>query len=134
MSERHDRSVNSASSTILGYAENIRSLLSKEPQAGVNDRLSPGDSKEVEVALDNIKEIIKKYREEAGLQGEDLNVRWRIFVMEESMENMLYDIRPERLGKTYGKIESEEQAKRLDGLYDDLSAQVRRLKDVLSKK
>lgn len=106
MGERHDRSVKSTSTTILGYVEEIRSLLSKENgfQASVNGRLSPEDSKEVEEALKNIEEIIENYWEEAGLQGDALNVKWKILVMAEFMENLIHDTRPVRLGKTHVKI------------------------------
>jgi hypothetical protein len=135
MGERHDRSVKSASSTILGYVEEIRSLLSKEDgfQANVNGRLSTEDSKNVEAAIKNIEEIIKKYWGEAGLQGDDLNVKWKILIMAVFMENLIHDTRPERLQKTHGEMESIEQVKRLDGLCNDLYLQVQRLKDIVSK-
>ena len=136
MSERHDRSVRSTLLTILEYAEEIEALLSKvdEFNESVSGRLSPEDSKAVEAVLNDIGEVIRKYWGEAGLRGNDLNVRWRIFVMAEFMESLLYDVRPERLGKTHGEIESAEQAKQLGKLCDDLYIQVKQLKDISLKK
>jgi hypothetical protein len=136
MSERHDRSIKSTSSTILEYVKEIRSLLLIEDgfQASVNGRLSPEDTKEAEDALKNIEAIIKKYWDEAGLQGDDLNVKWKILVTVEFMENLIHDTRPKRLEKTHGEMGSVEQAQRLDRLCDDLSDQVKRLKGISLKK
>jgi len=136
MSECHDRSVRSTFLTILDYVAEIKSLLSKEDEFNerVNGRLSREDSNEVEDILEKIEEIIRKYWGETGLQGDDLNVQWRIFVMSEFIEDLLYDIRPERLGTTHGKMESAIQAKKLGTLCDDLNEQVKRLKDISSKK
>ncbi len=132
MSERHDRSVKSTSLTILEYADKIKSLLSKEDgsQANVIGRLSSEDSKEAEEALGNIEKIIMNYWDEAGFQGDDLNVKWKILVMAEFMENIITDARPERLKKTHGEIESAEEAKRIEILCDDLYCQVQRLKNI----
>ena len=78
--------------------------------------------------------FVRNYWAESGLRGDDLNVKWKILVMAEFMENLIHDTRPERLEKTHGEIGSAEQVKRLDRLCDDLSGQVQRLKGISLKK
>jgi hypothetical protein len=49
------------------------------------------------------------------------------------MENMVNDIRPEHLSRTYGDIDSE-QAKKLEELCDRLDEHIKSLKEISTRR
>jgi len=135
MGERHVRSVRSTMLTLLGYIKEIRSLAGAEdePYVRVSGRPAPEEVKEIEATLARIEGAIMDYWDSAGLSHEETDVKWRIYVLAQFMEDLVYDMRPERLNRTHGAIESEEQAKKLEGLCVELEGQIRRLKELSSK-
>ncbi|WP_174589685.1 hypothetical protein [Methanocella conradii] len=135
MGERHERSVRSAALTMLGYIKEIRSLMSAgdEFHSSVNGRPTALEKEEMEKALRGMERAIEDYWDAARLPYEEKDVKWRIYVLAQFMEDLVYDMRPEQMGKTHGRIESEEQAERLERLCERLEEHIRRLKELSSK-
>ncbi len=116
METRHERSVLSTASTVIKYIKEIRTLISTDDalRTSVNGSLTALEKSEMLTILDEMEATIKKYRDVSGLTPQDTkNVKWRIFLLSQFMDDIVHDIRPERLSKRYGNIESEEQAKKL---------------------
>ncbi len=135
MSERHDRSVRAAVMMMLGYTKEIQSLMESgdDLYSSIKSRPTAEEVAEVDAILSGIERAIEEYWGDSGMPPEEKDVKWRIYVLSQFMEDLVYDMRPERLNKRYGNIESEEQAKRVGELCDRLDGQIRRLKDISSK-
>jgi hypothetical protein len=135
MDERHERSVQSAALTIMGYIQEIRSMAAADDtfHSSVNCKPTPDEAKEIESILSDMEMTIKDYWSDSGFQQDQKNARWHIFIIAQFMENLVYDIRPEHLCRTHGDIRSKEQAKKLEELCDRLDEQVRRLKEISSQ-
>ena len=135
MGEHHDRSIKSTALTLLNYIKEIRSLTGADDEfyAHVSVRPTDEEAKEIESILSGMEEAITDYWDSFGLSQDEKDVRWQIFVLAQFMENLVDDMRPERLSRTHGSIDSEEQAKRLGELCERLGGQIRRLKAVSSK-
>ncbi len=135
MGERHVRSIRSTVLTLLGYIKEIRSLAGAEdePYMRVSDRPTPAEAKEIEATLASIEGAIMDYWNSSGLSHDEKDVRWHIYVLAQFMEDLVYDMRPERLNRTHGAIESGAEAERLERLCVELEGHIRRLKELSSK-
>lgn len=135
MSERHDRSVRAAVMMMLGYAKEIQSLIvsGDDFHSSLKGRPTAEEADEIDTILSGIERDIEEYWGRSGMPQEETDVKWRIYLLSQFMEDLVDDMHPERLNKRYGNIESEEQAKRVGELCKQLDGQIRRLKDISSK-
>jgi hypothetical protein len=136
METRHERSVSSTASTVLKYIKEIRSLISTDDDlhTSVNGNITAAEKREILTILDDMEEAIKNYWDGSGLPPQDIkNVKWRIFLLSQFMDDMVNDMRPERLSKTHGDIGSDESAIKLGEFCERLDEQISRLKRLSSK-
>ncbi|BAI62542.1 hypothetical protein MCP_2470 [Methanocella paludicola SANAE] len=135
MCGRHNRSVSAAATTILGYIREIRSLMASGDQfhSSLKGRPTAEEVKEINNIMAGMERAIEDYWGDSGLPQEETDVKWRIYVLSQFMEDLVDDMRPEKLRKTHGDIESDEQAEKMGELCDRLDEQVRRLKRIASK-
>jgi hypothetical protein len=135
MDERHDRSIKSTTLTLLSYIKEIRSLAAAgdEFHTSVRGRPTAEEANEIESILACIEGAITEYWNSSGLSQDEKKVKWQIFVLAQFMEDLVDDMRPERLSRTHGSIDSEEQVEKLARLCERLDGQIRRLKALSSK-
>ena len=132
MKELHERSIRSTTLTIAGYLREIRTLLDAEH--GLHDcsngRLSPEEQGTAASALANMEGIIERYREELGIPKGEVDQKWKLLVLAETMENLVHDMSAERLDKKYGPAGTAAERAKIGQLQAELREQIRRLKDV----
>jgi len=135
MGERHDRSIKSTAQTLLGHVKEIRSLAGAGDglHVHVSGRPTAEEAGEIEEILSGIEGIITDYWNSSGLLQDEVDVKWQIFVLAQFMEDLVDDMRPERLSRTHGSMGSREQAERLGELCEQLDVQIHRLKNISSK-
>jgi hypothetical protein len=135
MGEHHDRSVRASAMTLLGYIKEIRSLMASgdEFHSSVNGRPTAIEMREIEATLTGMERAIEDYWDNSSLPQEEKDIKWRIYVLSRFMEDLVHDMRPGRLSKTHGRIESEERAEKLGELCEQLDRQIRRLRNISSK-
>ncbi len=132
MGVHHDRSIQSSAMTILSYIREIRSLMvaGDEFHSSLKGRPTAKEAEEIDDILANMERAIEDYWGGSGLSQEEKDVKWNIHVLSQFMEDLVYDMRPEHLGRTHGSIESGEQANNIEELCDRLDEQIRRLKRI----
>ncbi len=135
MGERHERSIKSTMLTLLNHIKEIRSLAAADDEfhTSVSGRPTADEAKEIESILVAIEGAITEYWNSSGLPQGETKAKWQIFVLAQFMEDLVDDVRPERLNRTHGSMESREQAEMLGELCDRLGAQISRLKSISSR-
>jgi len=135
LGERHDRSIRSTALTLLGYIKEIRSLAGAgdDFHSSVSGRPSAEDAKEIESILSAMEAAIKNYWNNSGLSPDEKDIKWQMLVLTQFMEDLVFDLRPERLSKTHGNIGTMDQAKKLEELCRLLEEDIGRLKRVYSR-
>ena len=76
---------------------------------------------------------IKNYWNNSGLSPDEKDIKWQMLVLTQFMEDLVFDLRPERLSKTHGNIGTMDQAKKLEELCRLLEEDIGRLKRVYSR-
>jgi len=129
MGDRHGRSIQSTAVTILGYIKEIRSLIAPDTRSHtpLKGRLTGAEGEEIDEVLARMENAIDDYLSDAGLTPEEADVKWRIYILSQLMEDMVHDMRPERLNRTHGCMEPE-RAEKLRVFCGSLHEQIRRLK------
>jgi polyribonucleotide nucleotidyltransferase len=131
--DAHGRSIRSTTLTIAGYLQEIKMLLSEDVSDGPGSRFTPGERKAVATALSNMETIIERYRDEFNFSKGEIDVKWKVLVLAEAMENLVHDMGTDRLDKKYGQMDSAGERRRIGELQEELREQIRRLKDVSAR-
>jgi hypothetical protein len=128
----HERSIKSATLTITGYLQEIRSLLNEDHQLhdSSNGRFSLEEQEAVVAALANMEKIIERCWEEFSFSKDEIDLKWKVLVLAETMDNLVHDMGADRLNKKYGSLHSAEDREKIGQLQEKLREQIRRLKDV----
>lgn len=134
MKDLHERSIKSSTLTIAGYLQEIRSLLNEDHQLhdSSNGRFSLEEEEAVAATLANMECIIERYWDEFSFSKGEIDLKWKVFVLAETMENLVHDMGADRLNKKYGSLDSAEEREQIGKLQEELREQIRRLKDVSS--
>ena len=135
MGEHHDRSIQSTALTLLSYIKEIRALAAADDEfhTSVSGRPTADEAKEIGSILSSLEDDITDYWNSSGFAQDEMDLKWQIFVLAQFMEDLVDDMRPERLSRTHGSIESEEQAEKLGGLCERLEGKIHQLKRISSK-
>ncbi len=91
------------------------------------------EAKEIDDILTGMERAIGDYWDGSGLRPEERDIKWRIYVLSQFMEDLVHDMRPERLRKTHEDIGSEERSEMMEAPCEHLDEHVRRLKRISSK-
>jgi hypothetical protein len=130
--DTHERSIKSTTLTIAGYLQEARALLNEEHRLhdSSNGRFSPEEQETVAATLASMEGIIERYWGEFGLSKGEIDLKWKVFILAETMENLVHDMGADRLNKKYGSLDSAEEREQIGKLQEELREQIRRLKDV----
>jgi hypothetical protein len=128
----HERSIKSTTLTIAGYLREIRMLLSEEHrlQDSSNGMFSPEEQEAAVMALADMERIIERYWDEFSFSKGEIDLKWNVFILAETMEDLVHDMGADRLNKKYGALDSAEEREQIGKLQEELREQIRRLKDV----
>ncbi|OPY30645.1 MAG: hypothetical protein A4E28_00186 [Methanocella sp. PtaU1.Bin125] len=134
MNGPHGRAIKSTMLTITAYLQELRAALNEDNRGydRPGDQLSPGERETADAAIANMEGIIERYFDEFGISKDRADLRWKIFVLAESMENLVHDIEPGRLGRKYGPPDSADEREQIEKLQEALREQIRLLKSVSS--
>jgi hypothetical protein len=130
--DTHERSIKSTTITIAGYLQEIRSLINEDHQLhdSSNGRFSLEEEEAVAATLANIESIIERYWDEFSFSKGEIDLKWKVLVLAETMENLVHDMGADRLNKKYGSLDSAEEREQIGKLQEELREQIRQLKDV----
>jgi polyribonucleotide nucleotidyltransferase len=128
----HERSIKSTTLTIAGYLREIRTLLNEDHnlQDTSNGCFSPVEQEAVAATLANMEAIIERCWDEFSFSKGEIDLKWKVLILAETMDNLVHDMSADRLNKKYGSPDSAEEREKIGRLQEELRAQIRRLKDV----
>jgi hypothetical protein len=128
----HERSIKSATLTIAGYMQEIRVLLKEDHNLHdcSGGRFSAEELETVAVVLDNMEQIIEKYWEEFSFSKGEIDLKWNVFVLAETMENLVHDMSADLMDRKYGALESAGERAKIAQLQEEVREQIRRLKEI----
>jgi|AGTN01.3.fsa_nt_gi hypothetical protein len=132
--DSHERSIKSTILTIAGYLQEIRAFLDEDDKVHgcSGDGFSPDEQEAAVAALANMELIIERYRDEFNFSNGEIDLKWKVFVLAETMENLVHDMNADRLNKKYGALESSADREKIGQMQEELREQIRRLKEASS--
>ena len=134
MNTPYHRSIKSSTLTLMEYQNRIRSILGSENNfySDVQKYFSPHEREQILEVIGSLESNIEKFWKEYEYGKDNVDEQWGVWVLAEAMENLVHDMELKRLSKTYGKIESEAERKRISALHEDLHTQIQLLKKICS--
>lgn len=134
MKDSHERSIKSTTLTITGYLQEIHALLDEDNKLHgcSGDGFSHREQEAAVAALANMEMIIERYRDEFNFSKGEIDLKWKVFILAETMENLVHDMSADRLNKKYGALESSTDREKIGQMQEELREQIRRLKEASS--
>lgn len=136
MNTPYHRSLKSSTLTLMEYHDRIRSILSSQDNfhSETQRHFSPREREQIITIIDNIEADIEQFWAEYDYGKDNIDEQWVVWVLAEAMENLVHEMELKKLSKTFGKIESEADQKRISTLHEDLHRHIVSLKEVCSSR